>query len=83
MRRRSLLSRKVHCKSELPTGDVLLDEALKHIKDTQPPETTQTWIEYLSGMWFYLVILRCYFFHFDPIRCTAKKITIRSMYWSI
>jgi len=49
MRRRGLLSRKVHCKSELPTGDVLLDEALKHIKETQPPETTQTWIEYLSG----------------------------------
>jgi len=52
MRRRGLLSRKVHCKSELPTGDVLLDEALKHIKDTHPPETTQTWIEYLSGVYF-------------------------------
>jgi len=49
MRRRVLLSRKVHCKSELPTGDVLLDEALRHIKETQPAETTQTWIEYLSG----------------------------------
>ncbi|KAF3848612.1 hypothetical protein F7725_015109 [Dissostichus mawsoni] len=31
---------KVICKSDAPTGDVLLDEALKHIKDTQPPETT-------------------------------------------
>jgi len=50
MRRRGLLSRKVHCKSEYPTGDVLLDEALKHVKETHPPETTQTWIEYLSGM---------------------------------
>jgi len=31
------------------TGDVLLDEALRHIKETQPQETVQSWIEYLSG----------------------------------
>ncbi len=37
------------CKSDAPTGDVLLDEALKHIKETQPPETVQSWIELLSG----------------------------------
>ncbi|XP_016332861.1 Golgi phosphoprotein 3 [Sinocyclocheilus anshuiensis] len=49
MRRKSLLARKVICKSDAPTGDVLLDEALKHIKDTQPPETVQSWIELLSG----------------------------------
>lgn len=49
LRRRSLLGRKVLCKSHTPTGDVLLDEALKHIKETQIPETTQAWIEYLSG----------------------------------
>lgn len=49
MRRRSLTNRKVLCKSDQPTGDVLLDEALKHIKETQPPETVQSWIEYLSG----------------------------------
>ena len=49
MRRRSLLNRKVLCKSDAPTGDVLLDEALKHVKETQPPETLQSWIEYLSG----------------------------------
>lgn len=49
MRRRSLLVRKVLCKSDAPTGDVLLDEALKHIKDTQPPETVQSWIDLLSG----------------------------------
>ncbi|XP_046574344.1 Golgi phosphoprotein 3-like [Haliotis rubra] len=49
MRRRSLLNRKVICKSDTPTGDVLLDEALKHIKETQPAETVQSWIEYLSG----------------------------------
>jgi golgi phosphoprotein 3 len=49
MRRRGLASRKVLCTCDTPTGDVLLDETLKHIKDTQPPETTQTWIEYLSG----------------------------------
>lgn len=40
---------KVICKSDAPTGDVLLDEALKHIKETQPPETVQNWIELLSG----------------------------------
>jgi len=49
LRRRGLDSRKIICKSDTPTGDVMLDEALKHIKETQPPETTQTWIEYLSG----------------------------------
>lgn len=35
--------------ADSPTGDVLLDEALKHMKDTDPPETVQSWIEYLSG----------------------------------
>lgn len=49
MRRRSLANRKVICKNDQPTGDVLLDEALRHIKETQPPETVQSWIEYLSG----------------------------------
>uniref|UniRef100_UPI003AAF8902 Golgi phosphoprotein 3-like n=1 Tax=Centroberyx gerrardi TaxID=166262 RepID=UPI003AAF8902 len=49
MRRKSLLTRKVICKSDAPTGDMLLDEALKHIKETQPPETVQSWIELLSG----------------------------------
>ena len=49
MRRRSLGNRKIIPKSDTPTGDVLLDEALKHIKETQPPETAQSWIEYLSG----------------------------------
>lgn len=49
MRRRSLMNRKVVCKSDTPTGDVLLDEALKHIKTTEPEELVQTWVEYLSG----------------------------------
>uniref|UniRef100_W5MIF1 Golgi phosphoprotein 3 n=1 Tax=Lepisosteus oculatus TaxID=7918 RepID=W5MIF1_LEPOC len=49
MRRKSLLARKVICKSDAQTGDVLLDEALKHIKETQPPETVQSWIELLSA----------------------------------
>lgn len=44
-----LCCRKIILKSDTPTGDVLLDEALKHIKDTDPPETIQSWIEYLSG----------------------------------
>lgn len=45
----TFFSRKIILKSDTPTGDVLLDEALKHIKDTDPPETIQSWIEYLSG----------------------------------
>ena len=49
MRRKSLLNRKVYVKNETPTGDVLLDEALKHIKETQPVETIPSWVEYLSG----------------------------------
>lgn len=49
MRKRSLLGRKILLKNDSPTGDVLLDEALKHIKETDPPETVQNWIEYLSG----------------------------------
>merc|ERR1712110_879811 len=51
MRRKSLLGRKVIMKSAEPCGDVLLDEALKHIRETSDtaPETVQTWIEYLSG----------------------------------
>ena len=38
-------------KSAEPCGDVLLDESLKHIRETSDsaPETVQTWIEYLSG----------------------------------
>ncbi|XP_051901873.1 Golgi phosphoprotein 3-like [Pristis pectinata] len=49
MRRKSLLNRKVLFKSDAPTGDVLLDEALKHIKATEPTETVQSWIELLTG----------------------------------
>ena len=49
MRRKGLLSRKILVKNSDPCGDVLLDEALKHIKETNVGETVQTWIEYLSG----------------------------------
>nr|CAD7448808.1 unnamed protein product [Timema bartmani]CAD7453558.1 unnamed protein product [Timema tahoe] len=48
MRRKSLLNRKVLVKSETPTGDVLLDEALKHMKDTEPPETLKNVRERLA-----------------------------------
>ncbi|KAM4808899.1 Golgi phosphoprotein 3 isoform 2-T2 [Rhinophrynus dorsalis] len=44
-----LKDREVICKSDAPTGDVMLDEALKHIKETPTPETVQSWIELLSG----------------------------------
>ena len=36
-------------KSSEPTGDVILDEALRHMKETNPPESATSWIEYLSG----------------------------------
>eukprot|EP00054_Salpingoeca_dolichothecata_P003698 m.28116 g.28116 ORF g.28116 m.28116 type:complete len:282 (-) comp14079_c0_seq1:155-1000(-) len=51
MRKRSLTGRKVIpvTKSERPTGDVLLDEALKHIRSTEPFECVQDWVELLSG----------------------------------
>merc|ERR1712130_869751 len=49
MRRRSLLMRIVEIKSDAPTGDVLLDEALNHIKKNNPNENVQNWIELLSG----------------------------------
>lgn len=51
MRRRSVSSRKVVVtpKGERPTGDVILDETLKHLRSTHPGETVQDWIELLSG----------------------------------
>ncbi|CAJ0930470.1 unnamed protein product, partial [Mesorhabditis belari] len=49
MRKKGLLSRKVVMKDISPTGDVILDEALRHIKETKPEETVTSWVEYLSG----------------------------------
>ncbi|XP_040189792.1 Golgi phosphoprotein 3-like [Rana temporaria] len=49
LRKKRLLDRRVLLKSEAPTGDVLLDETLKHIKATDPAETVQSWIELLTG----------------------------------
>jgi len=49
MRKKSLIARKVLVKSDTPTGDVILDEALKHIKETPQAESVVSWIEYLSG----------------------------------
>ncbi|KAK6729086.1 hypothetical protein RB195_006249 [Necator americanus] len=49
MRKKSLLTRKVTVKNSEATGDVILDEALRHMKETNPPETVTSWIEYLSG----------------------------------
>lgn len=48
-RKISLSMRKVHVISTDNTGDALLDEALKHIYDTQPPDSLHSWIHYLSG----------------------------------
>jgi Golgi phosphoprotein 3 len=52
MRKRSLLSRKLEVKEargDRPTGDVLLDEAFKHMRTADTPECAQDWIELLSG----------------------------------
>ncbi|KAM9294096.1 Golgi phosphoprotein 3-like [Gastrophryne carolinensis] len=49
LRKKRLVDRKVFLKSDAPTGDVLLDETLKHIKATEPAETVQSWIELLTG----------------------------------
>lgn len=57
MRRKSLLNRKVLVKNDSPTGDVLLDEALKRMKETDPPGTVQCWIDYLTGTCCYSNIL--------------------------
>lgn len=43
------INKKLILKNSSPTGDVLVDEALKHLRTTDPPETVQSWIEYLSG----------------------------------
>ncbi|XP_015740102.1 Golgi phosphoprotein 3-like isoform X1 [Coturnix japonica] len=48
-RKKRLLDRKVLLKSAAPTGDVLLDETLRHIKAAESIETVQTWIELLTG----------------------------------
>lgn len=58
MRRKGLLTRKLILKSDTPTGDVLLDEALKHLKETNPAETVQSWIEYLSGKYWLCLLYR-------------------------
>ncbi|KNC84416.1 golgi phosphoprotein 3 [Sphaeroforma arctica JP610] len=51
-RRRALLNRKMVLVDETPTGDVLLDETLRHLKDTDvngEQETVEYWVELLSG----------------------------------
>jgi golgi phosphoprotein 3 len=49
---RSLATRNLVAKdgaSDRSMSDVLLDEAFKHIKSTEPAECVQDWIELLSG----------------------------------
>ncbi len=53
---------------------MLLDEALKHIKDTQPPETVQSWIELLSGEFYtdnlsLSILPIIYFDNLDTLLC--------------
>lgn len=51
MRKRGLDTRKLVVieKSDRTTGDVMLDEAMKHIRSTDPTEYIQDWIDLLSG----------------------------------
>lgn len=48
LRKKSLGSRRIVCVDDTHTGDALLDEALKHIKESEPT-TVDNWIELLSG----------------------------------
>ncbi|XP_002126469.2 Golgi phosphoprotein 3-like [Ciona intestinalis] len=48
-RRKSLLVRKIRSKNDAPTGDVILDEALNHIRRSGAEEGVQGWIDLLSG----------------------------------
>ena len=72
MRRRGLLSRKVICKNPSPTGDVLLDEALKHIKETNPPDTVQSWVELLSGENIFATCMSCAIYRLHVYRVFPK-----------
>ena len=83
MRRKNLLLRKIKVKSSDPCGDVLLDEALKHIKETSESslETVQTWIEYLSGeTWnplklrYQVVMRRCWPLSNERFTTCASKL---------
>lgn len=51
-RKISLHLRKVHVINPANTGDALLDEALKHINDTQTHEDLHSWIHYFSGRYW-------------------------------
>ena len=84
MRRKSLLNRKVIVKSAEPCGDVLLDESLKHMRETSDnaPETVQTWIEYLSGeTWNPLKLryqLKVSFSRFSPRFLSEKFVNLNT-----
>lgn len=61
-RRKSVLNRKVICKNSSPTGDALMDEALKHLKETEPTDTVGNWIELFCGTYDF-----CFPFLFSDI----------------
>lgn len=48
-RKINLYLRKVQVINNNNTGDALLDEALKHINDTEPRQDLYSWIHYFSG----------------------------------
>ncbi|VDM17030.1 unnamed protein product [Hydatigera taeniaeformis] len=52
--RRLILNRNVIVVKNVPTGDMLLDEALRTISSNNPADA-KSWIDYLSGTLFFLI----------------------------
>ncbi|CAH0559383.1 unnamed protein product [Brassicogethes aeneus] len=48
-KKKTFKARKVIVKDDGVIGNVILDEALKHIKNADPPENVEKWITYLNG----------------------------------
>eukprot|EP00127_Corallochytrium_limacisporum_P003591 Clim_evm74s150 gene=Clim_evmTU74s150 len=49
LRKRSCMTKRIIIVDETPVGDVILDEAIKHIASASGTETVDSWIELLSG----------------------------------
>ncbi|KAI0983514.1 hypothetical protein GJ496_009566 [Pomphorhynchus laevis] len=49
LRKRPLTFRKIICVDNSSTGDAVLDEALKHIKEHSGKHSVSSWIDFLSG----------------------------------
>lgn len=70
-----LSSFQVVVKNDAPVGDVILDEALKHIKETATPETLQNWVDYLSGSYIHCPSSISDLLHLYPTSFSYPSIT--------